>query len=114
MVADAALGRAAAQVVLDAVAGEDLDRPVVHLHGEVNGELATWLAEDATHGVVEVEPLRGEVELLLGHGPRIDGRGDVLGGHESLVSLVGCRRRFVTRVALHERRRRRSGFGAQV
>src|SRR4029453_6217007 len=35
VVADAALGRAAAEVVLDAVAGEDLDRPVVHLHREV-------------------------------------------------------------------------------
>ena len=36
VVADAALGRAAAEVVLDAVAGEDLDRPVVHVDREVD------------------------------------------------------------------------------
>src|SRR6185369_13037772 len=47
VVADAALGRAAAEVVLDAIAGEHLDGAVVHLHGEVDGELAAGLAEDA-------------------------------------------------------------------
>ena len=46
VVADAALGRAAAQVVLDAVAGEDLDAAVVHLDREVDGQLALGLAQD--------------------------------------------------------------------
>ena len=35
VVADPALGGTAAEVVLDAVAGEDLHRAVVHLHREV-------------------------------------------------------------------------------
>ena len=83
MVADAALGRAATQVVLDAVAGEDLDRAVVHLHGEVDGQLAARLAEDAAEAGVEVEPLGGQVELLLGDLPRVDGRGDLLGRHRA-------------------------------
>ena len=46
VVADAALGRAAAEVVLDAVAGEDLDAAVVHLDREVDGQLAARLAQD--------------------------------------------------------------------
>ena len=54
MVADAALGRAAAEVVLDAVAGEDLDRPVVHVDREVDGELAARLAQDQAHARVQV------------------------------------------------------------
>ena len=74
VVADAALGRAAAEVVLDAVAGEDLDGAVVHLHREVDGELAPGLPQDLAQAGVEVEPLGGEVELLLGHVPRVDGR----------------------------------------
>ena len=81
VVADAALGRAAAEVVLDAVAGEDLDRAVVHLHGEVDGQLAARLAEDAAQAGVEVEPLGGQVELLLGDLPGVDRRGDLLGRH---------------------------------
>jgi hypothetical protein len=36
VVADAALGRAAAEVVLDAIAGEDLHRPVVHVDREMD------------------------------------------------------------------------------
>ena len=81
VVADAALGRAAAEVVLDAVAGEDLDRAVVHLHREVDGQLAARLAQDAAQAGVEVEALGGKVELLLGDLPGIDRRGDVLGRH---------------------------------
>ena len=46
VVADAALGRAAAEVVLDAVAGEDLDAAVVHLDREVDDQLAPRLAQD--------------------------------------------------------------------
>ena len=74
MVADAALGRAAAQVVLDAVAGEDLDRAVVHVDREVDGELAARLAQDEAHARVEVEAVGGEVELSLGDFPGVDGQ----------------------------------------
>ena len=74
VVADAALGRPAAEVVLDAVAGEDLDRAVVHLHREVDGQLAAGLAQDAAEAGVEVEPLGGQVELLLGDLPGVDRR----------------------------------------
>ena len=49
VVADAALGRAAADVVLHAVAGEDLHRAVVHAHREVDGELALGLAQNLAH-----------------------------------------------------------------
>ncbi len=73
VVADAALGRAAAEVVLDAVAGEDLDAAVVHVHREVDGQLAARLAQHAAQARVEVEPVGGQVELLLGHFPRVDG-----------------------------------------
>ena len=69
MVADAALGRAAAEVVLDAIAGEDLDAAVVHLHREVDDELAARLAQDLAQPGIEVEALGGEVELCLGHLP---------------------------------------------
>ena len=88
VVADAALGWAAAEVVLDAVAREDLDAAVVHVDREVNGELATGLAQDAAHPFVKVELLGGKVELALGHGPRVDRGGDVLGGHGSWMVLV--------------------------
>ena len=81
VVADAALGRAAAEVVLDAVAGEDLDRAVVHLHREVDGQLAARLAQDAAQAGVEVQALGGQVELLLRDLPGVDRRGDVLGRH---------------------------------
>ena len=62
------------EVVLDAVAGEDLDRAVVHLDREVDGELATRLAQDLAQAGVEVEPFGGQVELPLGDVPRVDGR----------------------------------------
>ena len=69
VVADAALGRAATQVVLDAVAGEDLDRSVVHVDREMDGQLAARLAQDAAHALVHAEPLGGEIELALGDLP---------------------------------------------
>ena len=72
VVADAALGRPAAEVVLDAVAGEHLDRTVVHLHREVDGELAAWLAEDAAEAGVEIEAVGSQVELLLRDVPGVD------------------------------------------
>ena len=90
VVADAALGRPAAQVVLDAVAGEDLDRPVVHVDREVDGELAARLAQDQAHARIEVEALGGEVELPLRDFPRVDLRSDVLGGHGRRNLRVGA------------------------
>ena len=83
VVADAALGRPAAEVVLDAVAGEDLDRPVVHVDREVDGEFAARLAQDQAHARSQGPGVRGEIELSLGDFPRVDGRSDVLGGHGS-------------------------------
>jgi hypothetical protein len=72
---------AAPEVVLDAVTGEDLDAAVVHVHGEMHGELAARLAQDPAHALVKVESLCGEIELALRHLPRVDGGGNVLGGH---------------------------------
>ena len=74
VVADAALGRAAAEVVLDAVAGEDLDGAVIHLDREVDVQLAAGLAQDLAQAGVEVELVGGDVELLLRDVPRVDGR----------------------------------------
>ena len=89
MVPDAALGRAPAQVVLDPVAGEHLDVPVVHLDREVDGQLAPRLAEYPAQAGVEVKPVGGQVELLLRHLPRVDLGSGVLGGHEEVVLRLG-------------------------
>ena len=83
VVADAALARPAADVVLDAVAGEDLHVAVVHRDREIDGELALRDAQHAAHPVVEVELVRGVVELGLGDGPDVRGlRHRVLAGHQ--------------------------------
>ena len=81
MVADPALGRAATEVVLDSVAGEDLDRPVIHVDREVDGELATRLAQDEAHPGIEIEAFGRQIELALGHFPGVDRRGHMLCGH---------------------------------
>ena len=82
MEADAALGRPAAEVVLDAVAGEDLDAAVVHQDREVHGQLATRLAQDPAEAGVQVEHVSGEIELLLGDLPRVDLGRNVFRRHE--------------------------------
>ena len=64
MEADAALGRPRTGVVLDPVAGEDLDRAVVHLDREVDRQLFLATAEDPPHVVVEPEDLGRNIELL--------------------------------------------------
>jgi hypothetical protein len=74
--------------VLDAIAGEHLDAAIVHLHGEVDRQLTAGLAKDASQAGIEVEPVRGEVELLLRNLPGIDLRSDVFGRHEGVAS--GC------------------------
>ncbi len=76
VIAQAALGGTAAQVVLDAVAGEDLDAAIVHAHRHGHDELTLALAQRGTQGGIEIEPLSRDVELTLGDRPRIDdGRG---------------------------------------
>ena len=83
VVADAALPGAAADVVLDAVPGEDLHVAVVHGDREVDGELALRDAEHTAHAVVEIELLRRVVELGLGDGPDVERLGNgVLAGHQ--------------------------------
>ena len=71
MVADPALARAAADVVLDAMPGEDPDVAVVEGDREVDGQLALRDAKDAPHAVIEVELVGGVVELRLGDGPDV-------------------------------------------
>src|SRR5512142_3186115 len=81
VIADAALGRSASEVVLDAVAGEDLHAPVVHVDGEVDCELAPGLTQDAPKPRVEVQLVGREVELPLRHRPCVDGGRGLLRGH---------------------------------
>src|SRR6185436_16621428 len=68
-VADPAARRSAVDVVMNAVAGVDLDVPVVVRDGEADRQLALRHAQYPVHPFVEVEPLGREVELPLGVGP---------------------------------------------
>jgi hypothetical protein len=70
-VADAALGRAARQVVLDAVPLEDGQRPVVDEDREAHRQLALAGAQDGVQGGMQVEALGNSVELREGVGPGI-------------------------------------------
>ena len=83
MIADAALAGTATDVVLDAVAGEDHDAAIVHGDREVHRQLTLWDPQDASHPVVEIELVRGVVELGLGDGPDVRSlRHRVLAGHQ--------------------------------
>ena len=93
VIADAALGRAAAEVVLDPIAREDLDRAVVHLHREVDGQLALRLAQNLAQARGELEMLGGQVELALGDVPRVDRGSDLLGRHRPKPSSAGAANR---------------------
>ena len=64
VIADAALGRAERDVVLHAIAGEDLDLAVVHLHGAGHDDLALGLGEDLPDAGFEIENAGGDLELL--------------------------------------------------
>src|SRR5262252_4650112 len=68
---DAPLGRTSGDVVLDAVAGENLDPPVVHLNREVAGELALDLAQDLAELRLQPADLRRRIELALGGAPLV-------------------------------------------
>ena len=74
MVAEAALGRPARDVVLDAIAGEDLDAAVVQLHREADRELALRDPEHARMPGVEVEVVGRGVELGERRGEGRSGR----------------------------------------
>ena len=65
LVADAALGRPAADVVLDAKACEELDREVVHVDREVDDEFALDLPEQLTNVVRKCQDLGCGIELML-------------------------------------------------
>ena len=65
MEADAALGRAPDEVVLDPVALEHPDRPIIHLHGEVDDQLALRLPQKRADAWVEIEEVRCGIELPL-------------------------------------------------
>ena len=64
VVADAALCRTERDVVLHAIAGEDLDLAVVHLHRTRDGDLPLRMREDLPDAGLEVEHAGGDVELL--------------------------------------------------
>ncbi len=61
--ADAALGRAAIDVVLDAVAGEHLDAPIVHAHGKIDDQLALGHAQNGAQALGKLQTFGGGVEL---------------------------------------------------
>ena len=67
--------------MLHAVAREDLDAAVVHAHRDRDDELALALAEHGTKTGVEVEAVRGDVELALSGSPWVDGGSDLRSGH---------------------------------
>ena len=66
---EAALGGAASDVVLDAIALEHADAAVVHLHGEAHDQLAPNLTQHRAQPRREIEDLGGVVELALGVQP---------------------------------------------
>ena len=63
--ADAALVRAARAVVLDAVAGEDVDLAVAEPDRDLDLDLAVGGAQDLPHVVGQPEALGGDVEVVL-------------------------------------------------
>ena len=66
VVADAALGRAAGDVVLHAVAFEDLERAVVHLGGDGDDHLALRAPQHLAESRFELQVVGRLVELHLG------------------------------------------------
>ena len=64
VIADAPLRRPERDVVLDAVAGEDLNLAVVHLDRAGHDDLTLGMGEDLPDAGVEAEEARRPVELL--------------------------------------------------
>jgi hypothetical protein len=67
VVAYAALGGAARDVVLHAIALEDLYVAAVHLDGDGDYELSFRVAQDVAHGSFKLKEICGAVELLPGN-----------------------------------------------
>ena len=65
VVADAAFGRTAADVVLDTPAGEDVDRAVVHADREMDGQLSFDLSQAASRVVGKADDVRRGVKPAL-------------------------------------------------
>src|SRR5690348_10564931 len=66
MVADAAGGGAAYDVVVDSEAGEHVQAIVAHSYREGDGQLAAGLAERAAHTGRQAQTIGGGVELSAG------------------------------------------------
>src|SRR5262249_24572011 len=73
--ANPALGRAARRVELDAEAGQNACRAIVHAHGEVDHELAARLPKQGGECGLEAEHLGSLVDLRLGDGEWIERAG---------------------------------------
>jgi hypothetical protein len=71
VVADAALVGTAGGVVLDAVAGEDLEVAVVHANRHLHGQLPVGRAEDRAHLVLEADVVGGAVEEVVDRFERV-------------------------------------------
>jgi hypothetical protein len=56
--------------VLDAVAFKDARGAIVHAHWEVHGQLSARLAQHGDNPWIKIQPLGGEIKLLLGNRPR--------------------------------------------
>ncbi len=64
VVPDAALARPPRAGVLDAVAGEDSDRAVIHHHRYRHRQLPLWLAQNGVNPWVQVKPPGHIIELI--------------------------------------------------
>ena len=71
-VADAALGRAAGDVVLHAEAGEHLNAAVVHGHGKVHDDFASRRAEQLPKAFIQVQLACCKIEPRALRFPGID------------------------------------------
>ena len=66
MIADAAFGRAARDVVLHAIAFKNFRLAAVHLDGNRHDELPLGSPEDGAHRLFEFEIISRAIELLFG------------------------------------------------
>lgn len=71
MISNAALRGAAVKIVLHAKAREELDRAVVHVDREVDLQYALNISQDGSDRRIEIEKVRGSVELPLSRYERI-------------------------------------------
>ena len=81
--ADAAFGGAARHGVLDAVAGENFQAPIVELHGNVDGEFERGGTENFAEAVVQGEAFGGLVEARFSGEPGVNFVVDGVRGFEN-------------------------------